>query len=134
MLLRDGCLLADHGQGGEAASPRSIRPLAPELDRVSCLRGEWRIKVINVENAFLLVVSVCGQRNDMFLNLIGVVILFRYGMPFHVPTGGAVSLVTETRDQADIALEQRYTLYGYFGLVCLIVGTGFQMIAAWRAD
>ena len=68
------------------------------------------------------------------LNLVGVLILFRYGMPFHVPTGGAVSLITETRDQADIALEQRYTLYGYFGLGLLIAGTILQMVAAWRAD
>jgi len=70
----------------------------------------------------------------LLLNLVGVLILFRYGMPFHVPTGGAVSLITETRDQATIALEQRYEIYGYIGLGCLIVGTVSQMIAAWRAQ
>ena len=70
----------------------------------------------------------------LFLNVVGVLILFRYGMPFHVPTGGAVSLITETRDQATIALEQRYEIYGYIGLGCLIVGTVSQMIAAWRAQ
>ena len=70
----------------------------------------------------------------LILNLVGVLILFRYGMPFHVPTGGAVSLITETRDHATIALEQRYTVYGYIGLGCLIVGTISQMIAALRAQ
>jgi hypothetical protein len=70
----------------------------------------------------------------LVLNLVGVLILFRYGMPFHVPTGGAVSLITETRDQAEIALEQRYVVLGYIGLVCLIVGTACQIVAAWRAN
>jgi hypothetical protein len=70
----------------------------------------------------------------LFLNLVGILILFRYGMPFHVPTGGAVSLILERRDQAEIALERRYTVYGYIGLGCLIVGTICQMVAAWRAD
>ena len=70
----------------------------------------------------------------LLLNLAGVLILFRYGMPFHVPTGGAVALITETRDQATIALEQRYEIYGYIGLGFLIVGTVSQMIAAWRAQ
>jgi hypothetical protein len=70
----------------------------------------------------------------LVLNLAGVLILFRYGMPFHVPTGGAVAYVTEEPDQAEIALEHRYTVYGYIGLACLIVGTILQMVAAWRAD
>jgi hypothetical protein len=70
----------------------------------------------------------------LFLNLVGILILFRYGMPFHVPTGGAVSLIAEEPDQAEIALERRYTVYGYIGLACLIVGTICQMVAAWRAD
>jgi hypothetical protein len=69
----------------------------------------------------------------LLLNLAGVVILFRYGMPFHVPTGGAVPLITETRDQATIALEQRYEILGYIGLASLLVGTICQGIAACRA-
>ena len=65
------------------------------------------------------------------LNLLGVLILFRYGMPFHVPSGGAVHLVLQQTDQAEIELERRYTLYGYIGLILLILGTILQMVAAW---
>jgi hypothetical protein len=68
------------------------------------------------------------------LSLVGVVTLFYFGMPFHVPTGGAEILAADKLDPAMIALEQRYMVYGYIGLLCLIVGTGFQAIAAWRAD
>lgn len=65
----------------------------------------------------------------LFLGLIGVVILFRYGMPFHVPTNGVTSIVIEAVNKADIALERRYTLYGYIGLGFLIAGTVLQMLA-----
>jgi hypothetical protein len=66
------------------------------------------------------------------LNLIGVLILFRYGMPFHVPSGGARRLLLEGEpDQDEIELERRYKLLGYIGLALLIAGTVLQMLAAW---
>jgi hypothetical protein len=68
--------------------------------------------------------------SGLALNLVGVLILFRYGMPFHVPSGGAVHLILEKTDQAEIELERRYTLYGYVGLFLLIAGTNLQMVAA----
>jgi hypothetical protein len=68
------------------------------------------------------------------LNLAGVLILFRYGMPFHVPTKGAVHLILEQTDQAEIELERRYEIYGYIGLIFLVVGTILQMAGAWRSD
>ncbi len=67
----------------------------------------------------------------LLLGLFGVVILFRYGMPFHVPTGGAVSIITEGRDANAIALERCYEILGYIGLGFLILGTFLQMWAAW---
>jgi hypothetical protein len=65
------------------------------------------------------------------LTLIGVLILFWFGMPFHVPTGGAVAFIAEQPDKDAIALERRYTIYGYIGLILLVVGTALQMIAIW---
>ena len=58
-----------------------------------------------------------------------MLILFRWGMPFHVPTGGASSLILEQSDPKDIALERIYTVIGYVGLAALIVGTVLQMVA-----
>ncbi|MGB3271820.1 MAG: hypothetical protein WBA66_02830 [Xanthobacteraceae bacterium] len=65
------------------------------------------------------------------LSLIGVLILFRYGMPFHVPTGGATYLVTDQVDEIEKSLEQRYFIYGLFGLVLVIAGAAFQLVATW---
>jgi len=69
----------------------------------------------------------------LVLNLVGVIILFRYGMPFHVPTGGAVHIVTEQIDAAEKALESWYEIYGYFGLLAIVVGTFMQIVGAYRA-
>jgi hypothetical protein len=69
----------------------------------------------------------------LVLSLVGVIILFRYGMPFHVRSEGAVYIVTGQVDSAEKALERRYDIFGYFGLLAIFVGTGMQIVAAWRA-
>jgi hypothetical protein len=69
----------------------------------------------------------------LVLNLVGVIILFRYGMPFQVPTGGAVHIITEQVDAAETALESRYEVFGYFGMLVIVVGTGMQIVGAYRA-
>jgi hypothetical protein len=68
------------------------------------------------------------------LTLVGVLILFRWGMPFHVPSGGVVLLATEQSDAKDIALERIYTIIGYVGLALLILGTVLQMVATLMPD
>jgi hypothetical protein len=69
----------------------------------------------------------------LVLNLVGVFILFRYGMPFHVRTEGTVFIVSGQVDAAEKALERRYEIFGYFGLLAIVVGTGMQIIGAYRA-
>jgi hypothetical protein len=69
----------------------------------------------------------------LVLNLVGVIILFRYGMPFHVPTGGAVHLITGQVDAAEKALESGYEIFGYIGMIAIVVGTGMQIVGAYRA-
>jgi hypothetical protein len=48
----------------------------------------------------------------LVLNPVGVIILFRYGMPFHVPTGGAVHIIAEQVNAAEKAFEGRYEVFG----------------------
>ena len=67
----------------------------------------------------------------LVLALAGILILFRYGMPFHVPTGGAVHIIGRNRDQKEIAKEKYYTIYGYFGLALIVLGTAAQIWASW---
>jgi hypothetical protein len=69
----------------------------------------------------------------LVLNLAGVIILFLYGMPFHVRTDGTVYLISHQVDAAEKALERRYTIFGYFGLLAIVLGTGMQIVGAYRA-
>src|SRR5262249_14284167 len=67
----------------------------------------------------------------LVLELLGVLILFWFGMPFHVPTGGVTTMSTGEIDQAAVALELRYTIFGYVGLALLVIGTVLQITATW---
>jgi hypothetical protein len=65
----------------------------------------------------------------LLLGLVGVLILFRYGMPFHVPTHGLRYIHDSYTNSLGIALERRYTQLGYVGLGLLAAGTVLQMLA-----
>ena len=66
-------------------------------------------------------------------SLIGVVLLFRYGMPYETRTGGEVHLVTGDTDPVQVGREARYNVLGWIGLVLIVAGTGFQIAGAWCA-
>jgi hypothetical protein len=67
-------------------------------------------------------------------NLVGVFMLFRWGMPFHVPTGGKDYIYSSYNVPSDIALEHTYMAYGFVGLALLILGTVLQMAALFLRD
>jgi hypothetical protein len=70
----------------------------------------------------------------LVLNLLGVVLLFFFGLPPGIRTNGAVMLVTGAVDQAAIAGEAFDDLFGQGGLCLLIVGMILQIVAAVRAN
>jgi hypothetical protein len=63
--------------------------------------------------------------------LVGVLLLFRYGMPYRVRTGGNVATWhTESPDPKIVALERRYSTAGWIGIVLVLIGTGLQIAAS----
>jgi hypothetical protein len=63
-------------------------------------------------------------------NLIGVILLFSYGMPYRVRTGGDVSIIASgPPDQNAIRAERRYERLGLLGLVLIVLGTAAQIVA-----
>jgi len=58
------------------------------------------------------------------LNLVGVIVLFRYGMPYRVRTGG--DLLISPQDTKVIDVE--HNNLGLFGLGAVLIGTVFQII------
>jgi hypothetical protein len=68
----------------------------------------------------------------ILMSLIGVLLLFRFGMPYHVPTGGAQFIITEQVDENDILKEAKYMRYGYLGLGLTVFGSLMQIYASWH--
>jgi hypothetical protein len=67
----------------------------------------------------------------LLLDLGGVLILFRWGMPFRVPANHALLLEGGMPlDPQEVSLDRIYAIYGYIGLWLLIIGTLLQILAA----
>jgi len=67
----------------------------------------------------------------LILNLIGVILLFRYGMPYRVRTGGnQIRAISGRTDEATVKAEQRYDKLGLVGLVLIVLGTLSQAIGS----
>ena len=63
--------------------------------------------------------------------LAGVLILFRYGMPFRVSMEGYSSVVAGDPDPVEIARDSRYRILGYVGLALIFAGAACQIWAAY---
>jgi hypothetical protein len=67
----------------------------------------------------------------LLMNLAGVILLFRYGMPYRVRSEGLSYLVTENVDKREAAAEKLYDWLGWLGLVLIVIGTGAQITAVF---
>ena len=75
----------------------------------------------------------CAQILNVFglvANLLGVILLFLFGMPFRIRTGGETFYVRSgVPDQRVIRTEERYERWGMLGLILIVLGTAAQMAA-----
>ena len=62
------------------------------------------------------------------LALGGVLILFFYGMPFHVPADGGDVVIANPTAKGK-RKESCYRWMGYVGLACILIGTVAQVVA-----
>ena len=63
----------------------------------------------------------------LVLSLVGVVLLFRYGMPYRVRTRGQPIRVAISSDPRAATLERRYEMLGWLGLFLVVLGTICQI-------
>jgi hypothetical protein len=61
------------------------------------------------------------------LNLAGVILLFRYGMPYRVETRGTSALLLEGEDKDALKSEAIYRKLGSIGLALIFAGTALQI-------
>jgi drug/metabolite transporter (DMT)-like permease len=64
-------------------------------------------------------------------SLLGVIILFLFGMPFRVRTRGLDSIYGDRVDEAAIQLEALYDKFGWLGVFLAVLGTTAQAYGAW---
>jgi hypothetical protein len=65
----------------------------------------------------------------LVLNLAGVFLLFRYGMPYRVSQLNEGSTFADPPTARDIALNAKHKRLGGIGLVLIVSGTAFQLVA-----
>ena len=63
---------------------------------------------------------------SQFMVLVGVVIVFRYGMPFRVNSGGGDMVVTDPTEE-NIREDTRYWWLGLLGLALVLIGGAVQI-------
>jgi hypothetical protein len=66
------------------------------------------------------------------LSLVGLIMLFYFGMPFHVPTKGKSFLLLEETDFESLKKEQSYSVGGYIGFGLSVLGTALQMYVSFK--
>lgn len=66
------------------------------------------------------------------INFIGVCLLFRWGIPYYVRTGGAISIVLEQTDEKAKAEEKAASHIGWCGLSLVALGTAMQMLGNYH--
>ncbi|WP_147276133.1 hypothetical protein [Pelagibacterium lacus] len=65
------------------------------------------------------------------LNVAGVLGLFYFGMPFKIPTRGALLIGTEPRPGA-LMWERIYGILGKLALLAVLSGAALQAYAVWQ--
>ena len=66
----------------------------------------------------------------LMLVFVGVIILFRYGMPYRLRRGGASYILREKVDKDDLKQEKFYDFLGWIGLILISAGTLAQIRAS----
>jgi len=114
-----------------ASMTSSVSCIASTITEVSTTR-RGRLKEHNEPQGDVMsprVLNVCG----LLCNLVGVLLLFRYGMPYRIATGGR--LFRWELNATDEQIRRRDLLYrflGWIGVVAIVVGTGLQVWATLR--
>jgi hypothetical protein len=67
------------------------------------------------------------------LVVIGCLLLYPFGLSAPVDPTGAINLIAEQPDKAEIAKGKRYLILGRIGIALVAFGTVFQLWATWAA-
>ena len=66
----------------------------------------------------------------LVISLTGVLLLFRYGMPYRVRSAGESYELREGIDEEALKQERTYNVLGWLGLFLIVLGTICQIVGA----
>jgi hypothetical protein len=69
--------------------------------------------------------------SGLSLSLIGVLLLFFFGMPYRVRSGGQSYIVTEQTNAEEKVKDALFSKLGFAGLVLIALGTFLQIVGTW---
>ena len=65
----------------------------------------------------------------LFLDIVGAILIFKYGLPEPISREGHISLITEQEDEQEKKKAKTYDQRARMGLIFLILGFGFQLVS-----
>ena len=74
--------------------------------------------------------SIVGSLG-LFLDIIGAMLLFFFGLPPKIDRDGSINIITEQIDEGEKKKAEKYDLIGRSGLILLILGFALQLLAIW---
>jgi hypothetical protein len=75
------------------------------------------------DEAHLMLPAGWWSTVGLVVSLIGVLLLFRYGMPYRVRSAGESYELREGIDEEALKQDRIYNRLGWFGLVLVVLGT-----------
>jgi hypothetical protein len=73
--------------------------------------------------------SVVVNSAGLFLDIVGVILVWRFGLPQDVRRSGTSYLLLEETDEAQIAKGKLYDKIAHLGIGLLVVGFGLQLVS-----
>jgi hypothetical protein len=96
------------------------------VDQLACLTAvQSRVGGLGEDSMSAASWNIAGS----VLSLLGLLILFRYGMPYRVRTGGVNYIITEQIDEEELKADKRYEIFGWVGLFFAVRCTLCQIAA-----
>ena len=71
----------------------------------------------------------CINSIGLIFDIIGVVLLFKYGLPSEISSTGSTGLSIEGTDENEVNKWKTYSLWSKIGLSFILIGFAFQLFS-----
>jgi hypothetical protein len=73
--------------------------------------------------------STTANSLGLVLDIIGALLVWKFGLPAHISRTGAIYIIAEQTDEVEAALAKKFDRWAKVGLLCLALGFGFQLLS-----